>query len=80
MVAPAYSGLVRDMLAGSCPAVVNPNAFLRKVAKHDARWGDGRQQDSQEFLNSLLEVLQVGGVAQRDSRTPGGGAAGGARR
>ncbi|GFR43244.1 hypothetical protein Agub_g4305 [Astrephomene gubernaculifera] len=58
IVAPAYSSLVRDMMAGSLGGVVNPGAFLRKVSKHDGRWGDGRQQDSQEFLNSLLEVLQ----------------------
>ncbi|KAG2435535.1 hypothetical protein HYH02_011829 [Chlamydomonas schloesseri] len=58
VVAPAYSGLVRDMISGALGSVVNPSAFLRKVSKQDSRWGDGRQQDSQEFLNSLLEALQ----------------------
>lgn len=28
------------------------------MSKHDGRWGEGRQQDSQEFLHSLLEALQ----------------------
>ncbi|GIL67582.1 hypothetical protein Vafri_20952 [Volvox africanus] len=59
VVAPAYSGLVRDMLSGGQGICVNPSTFLRKVSKHDGRWGDGRQQDSQEFLNSLLEALQA---------------------
>ncbi|EFJ53269.1 hypothetical protein VOLCADRAFT_44477, partial [Volvox carteri f. nagariensis] len=59
VVAPAYSGLVRDMITGSYGGCVNPSAFLRKISKHDTRWGDGRQQDSQEFLNSLLEALQA---------------------
>ncbi len=38
---------------------VNPSRFLRHVAKHDSRWGEGYQQDSQEFLHSLLEALRV---------------------
>ncbi|GLI66505.1 hypothetical protein VaNZ11_010332 [Volvox africanus] len=59
VVAPAYSGLVRDMISGGQGICVNPSTFLRKVSKHDGRWGDGRQQDSQEFLNSLLEALQA---------------------
>ena len=36
-----------------------PRPLLSQVSKQDSRWGDGRQQDSQEFLNSLLEALQV---------------------
>jgi ubiquitin C-terminal hydrolase len=33
------------------------------VSSADERWGDGCQQDSQEFLHSLLEQLQVGAYA-----------------
>ncbi len=82
MVAPAYSGLVRDMIGGSPGGCVNPSAFVRKVSKHDSRWGDGRQQDSQEFLSSLLEALQVGYKRMTVAREPvwdGGRGGGGPR-
>jgi uncharacterized UBP type Zn finger protein len=39
---------------------VSPRQFLEAVSSADERWGDGCQQDSQEFLHSLLEQLQVG--------------------
>lgn len=38
---------------------ISPRRFLYAVAAADDRWGDGCQQDSQEFLHSLLEQLQV---------------------
>ncbi|WIA11761.1 hypothetical protein OEZ85_011855 [Tetradesmus obliquus] len=37
---------------------VSPRRFLEAVSAADERWGDGCQQDSQEFLHSLLEQLQ----------------------
>jgi ubiquitin C-terminal hydrolase len=40
---------------------VSPRPFLEAVSSADERWGDGCQQDSQEFLHSLLEQLQVSG-------------------
>jgi ubiquitin carboxyl-terminal hydrolase 2/21/ubiquitin carboxyl-terminal hydrolase 8 len=40
-------------------SAVSPRHFLEAVSSADERWGDGCQQDSQEFLHSLLEQLQV---------------------
>jgi hypothetical protein len=64
-VGPAYVALLRQMWeAGGAPATsavpcVSPARLLREVAVKDDRWGEGVQQDSQEFLTSLLEMLQV---------------------
>lgn len=56
-VAPAYTQLVTFMW--SCQsAVVSPTKFMHSMARLDSRWGDGSQQDSQEFLHALLEALQ----------------------
>lgn len=40
-------------------SVVSPSAFLRRLSRHDGRWGEGSQQDANEFLHSLLESLQA---------------------
>ncbi len=37
---------------------MSPSAFLRTLGRSDGRWGDGSQQDAQEFLHALLEALQ----------------------
>ncbi|GAX74474.1 hypothetical protein CEUSTIGMA_g1923.t1 [Chlamydomonas eustigma] len=59
IAAPAYSELVNNMWsAQGSKAVVSPNRFMQRISKVDSRWGDGSQQDSQEFLHSLLEALQ----------------------
>ncbi len=39
---------------------ITPSTFQRSVSQLDSRWGDGSQQDAQEFLHALLEALQVG--------------------
>eukprot|EP00798_Chlamydomonas_sp_ICE-L_P019858 gene19858-26553_t len=60
VVAPSYAELISLMwLKPGERGVVSPSAFMRKVAKIDSRWGDGSQQDSQEFLHSLLGALQT---------------------
>eukprot|EP00775_Hariotina_reticulata_P007492 gene7492-7701_t len=59
----------RRAAAGGCggaAAVLSPRCLLRALAAADERWGEGRQQDSQEFLHSLLELLQTEG-----NRVPG---------
>jgi ubiquitin C-terminal hydrolase len=33
--------------------------LLAMEAVHDEKWGDGMQQDAQEFLHGLLNQLQV---------------------
>jgi hypothetical protein len=83
-VGPAYVALLRQMWeGGGAPATsavpcVSPARLLREVAAKDDRWGEGCQQDSQEFLTSLLEMLQVrrqtGGVDEMgDYGQKGGG-------
>ncbi len=39
-------------------ACLTPQPLPRLATQVDSRWGDGSQQDSQEFLHSLLEALQ----------------------
>lgn len=62
-VGPAFGDLLAEMwskqhsLSRQC--AISPRQFLRAVAGADKRWGDGCQQDSQEFLHSMLEQLQV---------------------
>lgn len=34
-------------------SVVSPSAFLKRIARHDSRWGDGSQQDSQVLVGKL---------------------------
>lgn len=65
-VTPAFANLLREMWAKPVGGrrVVDPTRFLSQVARHDSRWQDGCQQDSQEFLHSLLEGMQVGGGLQ----------------
>jgi hypothetical protein len=46
---------------GGAAAVLTPRCLLRVLAAADDRWGEGSQQDGQEFLHSLLELLQVRG-------------------
>ena len=62
-VGPNFAALLTEMwTAASKPGVapcVNPKALLLALALKDDRWGEGMQQDSQEFLHSLLELLQV---------------------
>lgn len=43
-VAPAYADLVSNMWTSGYSSVVSPSNFLRKISKHDNRWGDGSQQ------------------------------------
>lgn len=38
---------------------MSPRQFMHSMSKMDARWGDGSQQDSQEFMHALLEALQT---------------------
>ena len=33
--------------------------LVTSLAKVDERWGEGEQQDAQEFLHSFLEMLQA---------------------
>jgi ubiquitin C-terminal hydrolase len=42
---------VSSMWSASPFSTVSPLAFLKKVSKIDERWGEGSQQDSQEFLH-----------------------------
>eukprot|EP00879_Flechtneria_rotunda_P019983 GHRR01021009.1.p1 GENE.GHRR01021009.1~~GHRR01021009.1.p1 ORF type:complete len:250 (+),score=115.99 GHRR01021009.1:176-925(+) len=66
-VGPAFCELLRDMWqlqqggtsVNRHVGAVSPRRFLTAVSAADDRWGDGQQQDSQEFLHSLLEQLQV---------------------
>jgi len=57
-VAPAFAELLREMWSGG-RVTVNPTRFLDAVANYDSRWGEGYQQDCEEFLHSLLTALQV---------------------
>lgn len=66
-VGPALCDLLQQMWVGtrsgssgsSRMAAVSPRAFLHALSRADERWSRGCQQDSQEFLHSLLELLQV---------------------
>ena len=58
-VGPAFADLLCSMWSVKYASVVSPSAFLKRISKHDSRWGDSSQQDSQEFLHSLLEALQT---------------------
>ncbi|KAI8468488.1 MAG: hypothetical protein J3K34DRAFT_477798 [Monoraphidium minutum] len=57
VVAPALAELLREMWSGG-RVTVNPSRFLDAVSRHDSRWGEGYQQDCEEFLHSLLTALQ----------------------
>lgn len=59
IVASALGELFSQVWGSSFQSVVSPSLFLKKISKYDSRWGEGRQQDSQEFLHSVLESLQV---------------------
>ena len=67
MVCPAHSRLkvhgaeVRVQLWSSDTAggVYTPRAFLSCIGGWDRRFSGGQQHDSQEFLHSLLDALQV---------------------
>lgn len=43
-----------------CSGLRADRLLIAMEALHDEKWGDGTQQDAQEFLHALLDQLQVG--------------------
>ena len=60
-IAHAFSALLKQLVGPDAPSnsVVTPRAFLSCIGAWDRRFTGGAQHDSQEFLHSLLDALQV---------------------